>query len=202
MPRIQAATVNEHVTRQRRAVLHAAARLFARDGYDAVGLADIAAEIGLARNSVYRYFPTKAHILQAWFDEAIDPLIDAGSAVLCGTRAPASRLASWVEVQFDFLVDPANDAMIRAALGSGELPPDVRADIGARHAGLYRPLTEFLAANGLSATEAPRYALLIAGLLRSAPDLIRSGMSRTAARRLLAGTVVRMVGFGPATRRR
>ncbi len=50
MPRIKADNIAEHVAQQRAAVLDAAVRLFVERGFSEVGLADIAAEVGLARN--------------------------------------------------------------------------------------------------------------------------------------------------------
>src|SRR5690606_10118161 len=67
VPRISAESVAAHVARQEAAVLDAAVRLFSERGYSEVTIGDIAAEVGLARNSLYRYFPDKDHILLAWF---------------------------------------------------------------------------------------------------------------------------------------
>ena len=69
MPRITAGSVAEHVAQQERAVFDAAIALFTERGYSAVTLGDIAKEVGLARNSLYRYFPTKASILLRWYAE-------------------------------------------------------------------------------------------------------------------------------------
>lgn len=55
------------LARQEQAVFDAAIALFTDRGYGAVTLADIAAEVGLARNSLYRYFPDKAAILLRWY---------------------------------------------------------------------------------------------------------------------------------------
>lgn len=49
--------------RARSAVLDAALRLVARDGYPAATIKDIAAEAGVGRQTVYRWWQTKADIL-------------------------------------------------------------------------------------------------------------------------------------------
>ena len=36
-----------------------------------MSMGEIAAEVGLARNSLYRYFPDKAHILLEWFRDEL-----------------------------------------------------------------------------------------------------------------------------------
>ncbi len=48
---------------RREQLLTAAAALFARDGYQAVGINEIGARAGIAGPSIYRYFPAKADIL-------------------------------------------------------------------------------------------------------------------------------------------
>ena len=50
---------------KRAAVLEAAARLFARDGYSATTTAGIAREAGVATGTVFRLFPDKAALLAA-----------------------------------------------------------------------------------------------------------------------------------------
>ena len=77
MPRIAADNIAEHVANQQAAVLDAAVRLFTASGYHDVSLGDIASEVGLARNSLYRYFPDKAHLLLAWFRVVVPETIEA-----------------------------------------------------------------------------------------------------------------------------
>ena len=36
---------------------------------------ELAEEVGLARSSLYRYFPTKSAIVHRWFDVAMAPLV-------------------------------------------------------------------------------------------------------------------------------
>ena len=71
MPQIKAASVAEHVAEQEQAVFTRAIRLFLERGYENVTLGDIGVGIGLARNSLYRYFPDKAHILLRWFQSEL-----------------------------------------------------------------------------------------------------------------------------------
>lgn len=49
----------------REAILAAAARVFARDGYEGAAVATIAAEAGISAGNVYRYFPAKAELFAA-----------------------------------------------------------------------------------------------------------------------------------------
>ena len=74
----------------------------------AVSLGDIAAEVGLGRTSLYRYFPTKAHILQRWFDLEMEPLVERSLAVVAGSGPATDRLRAWLDVQLDFMTDSAH----------------------------------------------------------------------------------------------
>ena len=65
MPKINAASIEEHVSRQKELLLDEASKLFRRKGFRATDMADIANAMGLARNSLYRYYPNKDHILVA-----------------------------------------------------------------------------------------------------------------------------------------
>ena len=59
MPKITGDSIAEHVAAQETAVIGATVALFAERGAVNVTMADIAGEVGLARTSVYRFFPTK-----------------------------------------------------------------------------------------------------------------------------------------------
>src|SRR5690349_21459634 len=52
----------EEVARKREGILHAAARAFARGGYHATTMQDIAREAGYTPPSLYAYFDGKEHI--------------------------------------------------------------------------------------------------------------------------------------------
>lgn len=176
MPRIAAASIAEHVAHQEAAVIAAARRLFITRGVADVTLGDIADAVGLARTSLYRYFPTKAHIVQAWFERAIGPHILASVAIADAPGPPAERLEQWITLQLDFLLDAENDAMIVAALESTDMPTDVRRAIGARHEELYATLRRILAGGAATppATVAVR-VMMIAGMLRSCNACISGG---------------------------
>jgi TetR/AcrR family transcriptional regulator, cholesterol catabolism regulator len=54
---------------RREEIIQEAAKLFDRDGYRAATLDDLAAAVGLAKPTLYHYFPTKDAILYAIHDE-------------------------------------------------------------------------------------------------------------------------------------
>lgn len=65
---------------RRRAIVAAAAELFARHGYPAVGMDDIGAAAGVTGPAIYRHFDSKAAVLAA----VIDGIIDAVDAPVGG----------------------------------------------------------------------------------------------------------------------
>jgi len=65
------------VVDKRRAILDAAVRVFARQGYHATRVADIADEAGVAYGLVYHYFQSKDEVLDTLFLERWELLLDA-----------------------------------------------------------------------------------------------------------------------------
>lgn len=188
MPRITGPTIAEHVAAQESAVMAAARRLFAERGVGSVGLVDIANEVGLRRTSLYRYFPTKAHILQRWFDQEMDALVVRSTAALEGSSDPREALVAWLDVQLDFVTDTEHRALSDAVTSAGDLPADVAAHIGQRHAELYATLDGVLAAGSRTKALRRHRALLIAGLIRSTAESLTRGTPTTTARRELHRT--------------
>jgi TetR/AcrR family fatty acid metabolism transcriptional regulator len=62
---------------KRRMILDAAVRVFAREGFNACRVSDIATEAGVAYGLVYHYFKSKGQMLDTLFLEHWDFLLDA-----------------------------------------------------------------------------------------------------------------------------
>lgn len=195
MPRIRASSVAEHVAQQHAAVLDAAIELFTERGYNDVGLGDIAERVGLARNSLYRYFPDRAHILAAWFDQVMDPLVAVGAEIAARAEPATARLRRWVTLQLEFLIEPAHEVMIDAALTAPDLPDELRRMFAGRHRDLYGSLEQILVDGGVARIMAPVRALLIAGLIRSGGDLHRRGTPRKTLFAELTKAAAAVAGF-------
>jgi AcrR family transcriptional regulator len=177
MPRITAASVPEHVARQEAAVIEAAIRLFAERGVADVSMGDIAGEVGLARNSLYRYFPDKAHILAAWFRDTIAPLVELCTTIAAADATAADRLASWIDAQFGYLTDTRHAAMLLASSEMTTMPEDVRAEIGAGHREMYGSLAAILGEAFAEEPDrdVPVVTMLIAALVRTAAEQVNGG---------------------------
>ena len=187
MPRITADSVPEHVARQEAAVIDAAIRLFNERGVRDVNLGDIAKEVGLARNSLYRYFPDKAHILAAWFRITIAPLVEESNELAAADAPAQERLSRWVDAQFRYLTDPDHAAMLLASNEMTSLPDDVRAELGAGHRELYASLASILhdAFEDQPDRDVDVVTMLVAAVVRGAAEQVRSGADPGAVRREL-----------------
>lgn len=201
MPRIAADTVAEHVAQQEAAVVAAAARLFAERGVARVSLGDIAAEVGLKRNSLYRYFPDKGHLLAAWFRAELAPL-QAQSELIASSDEPVEdRLRRWLALQLDYLTAPEHQAMTDAVAEAASLSDDVRADIGRGHQELYATLAAILrdGASSRGAVEVDDGAgrvdtMLVAGALSSAASLVIDGVDPEQVRSRLDRLALSLLG--------
>jgi len=181
MPRISAPTIAEHVAAQEQAVFDAAVRLFMERPVAEVSVADIAREAGLARTSLYRYFPTKASIVHRWFDTAVAPLVVAGDAIADSSASSTEKLGRWVQLHLDLLGDERHRAMIRAARDTDDMPNDVRVAITAGHQQMYASLNRILSDEGIDPDIVPIRVALIAGALRSVVDMAERGIDLSVA---------------------
>lgn len=156
MPRIKAASIAEHVAEQEQAVFTTAIRLFLERGYDHVTLGDIASEIGLARNSLYRYFPDKPHILLRWLQRELPRQAGRSAELLSGTGRPARRIEAWALDRLDYAATPEH-ALITAI---GTIVPDLdqatRTELASSHDAMLRPLLDTLGEAGVQACDDQR----------------------------------------------
>jgi AcrR family transcriptional regulator len=79
---------------KRRAILDAAIRVFARQGYHATRVSDIADEAGVAYGLVYHYFRSKEAVMTELFTERWSLLLAAGEQLMDGEQSPQEKLGS------------------------------------------------------------------------------------------------------------
>lgn len=188
MPRITGPDIATHVAQQEAAVVRAAVELSAARGYTEVTLADIAAAVGLARTSLYRYFPDKDHILLAWLRTEIDELVERSQAIAGADLPAATRLVQWFHLHLDYIADPDHQLFTAIAATMGNLGPAVRAEVVDQHRRLYATV-DGIVADALRASPAGRggrgcrdpqvVGSLVLGMFRAAADAITRGADRT-----------------------
>lgn len=91
MPRVKLS--DAEITEARRQICDVALRLFARDGYEAVTMRAIAAELGWSSMKAYRYFATKQQIFIAVRSRVLVDFAAAIDAGIAGVDDPLKRLA-------------------------------------------------------------------------------------------------------------
>jgi len=93
---------------KRRAILHAALRVFADKGYHGCRIADVARQAGVAYGLVYHYFRDKDELLESVIEEQWAILVGAIRAIADGPGGAAEKVASVIRFALDvFRTAPA-----------------------------------------------------------------------------------------------
>jgi len=108
MPRISATSIEEHVRVQTARILDAASALFREKGYRGTDMDDIAGAVGLARNSLYRYYANKDFILLACVERDMATYLTEMEQMGSLHADPAERIDAWLDLQIDFATSPAH----------------------------------------------------------------------------------------------
>jgi len=171
MPRIRAASVAEHRTMQRRALLDAARALLAEGGTEALTFPALAERTGLARSSVYEYFRSRAAVVEELC--AVDFPVWAAEveAAMRDAETPAEKIEAYVRTQLTLVGDGRHRAVV--AISAGELDAGAREKIRAAHGGLIAMVVAAL--SGLGHAEPRLTAMLLQGVVDAAVRRIELG---------------------------
>ena len=88
---------------KREAILRAAIKVFARNGYFNSKVSDIAGEAGIADGTVYLYFKSKEEILHSIFDRAMEEFIDEGKREIAGLEKADDKLRRIAQLHLEKL---------------------------------------------------------------------------------------------------
>ncbi len=194
MPRIAAPTIAEHVRNQTGRVLDAAGRLFRERGLYGTDMGAIATAVGLARNSLYRYYPDKAHLFIACMRHDMEPVLGRVRALEDTHPEARVRIDAWIDTLIDAAGSPAHATMgMISEIRTGA--PELRQQLLQLHQApndvLERAVRTVLA--GTRRDPVP-VATMIAGMVhQGAGRVIRRG-SRIAVKRELKSAVARLLG--------
>jgi AcrR family transcriptional regulator len=151
---------------KRAAILAAARRLFLIEGYEATGMVRIAAEAGIAPNTLYWYFDDKDALLIAVLDEMIEAA--RGEYEKVRSRSLHAQMM-WMLAQVERLPDLVATVHARAAVSAS-----VRAWHQRFHGMLEAMVAEDLARRGVPKAERPLAArvamFVLEGLLSHRAD--------------------------------
>lgn len=170
MPKIEAPTVAEHRAMRRRAVVDNAVTLLVTEGPAALTPAAVAKLTGLARTSVYQYFPTSGELLGA----AIEQLFVASQRELNQALAETGedlddRIAAYVRAT----LETARRGHSPTRLVGVELPEVYRRRLRELHEEVARPLRQIVEASG--AGDVDLTTALANGVIAGAVALVEHG---------------------------
>jgi AcrR family transcriptional regulator len=178
--------------RVRSAVLAAAAELLVECGIDAVTVEAIAARAGVSKTTIYRWWPSRGHVmLESFFSSTRDTIAVAEDASL--EESLVSQVAALARLfgetrsgplMGDLVAAAQADAEIRAALEERWLRPRRRVAAGLLHAAVDRGELDPRLDVGAAVDQlfAPVYHRLLFG-----HEPLHAALAETLVRQLLAG---------------
>jgi AcrR family transcriptional regulator len=194
MPRIEAPTIQEHVRIQTERVLDAASQLFRKQGLQGTDMGHIASAVGLARNSLYRYYPNKEHILVACVQRDMAPVVRKFEALEQGIPEPRGRIDAWIDMAIDIATSPAH-ATLELMSEIQEASPELKQQIMNLHL-----LPNVVLENAVKAVigrqrrDPALVTAMIAGMVQSgAGQAIRRGTPQAAVKRELKSAASRLL---------
>lgn len=97
------------------AVLEAAASLFAERGYEHLTIEGIASRAGVAKQTIYRWWPSKSAVVA---ESLIEGMLLPGQLDLPDTGDIRVDLTAWLTQLFRFVDAPANNALVRSLVSA------------------------------------------------------------------------------------
>src|SRR3954451_660482 len=177
MPRIRAASVVEHRSMQRAALLDAARSLLSEGGTEALTFPALAERTGLALSSVYEYFRSRAAVVEELCEVDFPVWAAEVEAAMERATGPEGKVEAYVRQQLALVGDRRHRAVV--AISASELDAGAREKIRAAHGGLVAMIVEALGDLG---HEQPRLAaMLLQGSVDAAVRRIELGVEEPVA---------------------
>lgn len=189
MPKIDAPTVAEHHAMRRAAVIAAARHALGTVGAAGVTPGAVAGAAGIARTSVYQYFPSTDALLTAAVE---DMFTEAGARIaeaLDGSTDPWQRVESYVSVA---LRAAAGQYGPFHAMPAAQLPDTTRSRLRELHDLLSAPLID--AVTEIGSAEPEVATALILGAISAGITLVRHGADPKATIKATNAFVARGLG--------
>ncbi|SDZ52403.1 transcriptional regulator, TetR family [Jannaschia faecimaris] len=176
----------------------AAERLFARHGYAAVSMRQIAAEVGIGAGALYHYTPDKQALLRDMMRSHLDDLLSAWAQADPGGEAVA-RLDAFARFHIRFHLDRP-DAVFIAYMELRSLEPETFAEIEALRK-QYEAVPEAILLDGLQSgvmqvTDVKLGSMALIAMLTGVNTWYRDGgrLDRAAVEDVYARMALGMVG--------
>jgi AcrR family transcriptional regulator len=101
VPKISGRSLQEHRTQTRQRVFDALMTLLDRSSFDAISMAELAAEAGIGRTAIYNHFPDKDSVLVGFATSETSKYLARLQAVLAQHEDPEQRLRAYVSHHID-----------------------------------------------------------------------------------------------------
>jgi AcrR family transcriptional regulator len=152
---------------RRQAILDAALLTFAEHGFEAARLDDVAARAGVAKGTLYLYFPSKEALFEALVRNAVAPIIAQVSEIAAAPDIPPTRALETFFALFEKeVLGTKRKLLLRLIISEGPRFPAIAEvyyrEVVSRGLALMRALAERAVRQGEFATDAPmRFPQLI-----------------------------------------
>lgn len=165
----------------RESLMAVSARLFARGGFDATSMRDIAGEAGMLAGSMYYHFPSKNDLIAAVYERGVAEIGSAVDSALEGRQEPWERLeAACIAHLASLLADRAHAAVMTADLN--RLDPRLRRRLVKMRDGYEQRFVDLVAALPLSpGVDRGLWRLQLLGALNWTPTWYRADRKPPAA---------------------
>ena len=111
-PRARAARSGPEEGNARQTIMNAAARLFARLGYDGASMRDIARASDIRASSAYHHFPSKEALFVAVYGAGIEAIYAAVTRAIAGVSDPWDRLEAAAVAHLEALLEAGDFAAV------------------------------------------------------------------------------------------
>ena len=106
----------------RLAILRATARLFLEKGFGQLSIEGIAAEAGVGKQTIYRWWPTKSDLVA---EALIEGMLMPEQVVPRFDGTLRDDLARWMRTVLAFVDDPEHDEMLKSLVAAGTINPAI-----------------------------------------------------------------------------
>ncbi|WBB59672.1 TetR family transcriptional regulator [Streptomyces sp. WMMC500] len=184
--------LSERQEERRRRILKATAELAAHGGFDAVQMREVAERAGVALGTLYRYFPSKIHLLVATLQDQLRQLHETLRTCPPTAAEPGARVAQTLTRALGALQREPQlaDAMVRAL---GFADRSVRPEVEAASRLTSAIILDAMGAGGRATPEQLSVARVIEHTWHSALTTWLSGRASIAQVRTDIETVCRLV---------
>ena len=127
-------------------ILHAAERIFVREGYHGATIRKIADEVGVSSTALYMHFRDKSEILVEICEETFALLIAQNDGIAAKPCDPVDRVREMLDAYMQFGLDNPNAYQLVFATPPGALSEEKIAVMNALGRRCYEPFREAVAA--------------------------------------------------------